>query len=84
MIAVAAEEDQDQEAAEEDHHLTQAAEAVTGDLADQGPAAIVGAEVAVMTVTDPQTVIRTTVLKNGTMMTSMTNQDARGSDHSSR
>ena len=68
---------------EEGHHLIQAVEAVTVDQADQGPAAIVGAEVAVMTVTDHQTVIRTTVLKNGTMMTSMTNQDAKGSDSGS-
>lgn len=84
MIAVAAEEDQDQEEAEEDHHLTQAVEAVTVDQADQGLAAIVGAEVAAMTVTDHQTDIRTTDLKNGTMMTSMTNQDAKGSDSGSR
>ena len=82
---IVAEEVPDLEEAEaEDHHLTQAVEAVTVDQVDQGPAAIVGAEVAVMTVTDPQTVIRTTVLKNGTMMTSMTNQDAKGSNQGSR
>lgn len=82
MIVVEEVPDQAEEE-EEDHHLTQVVEAVTVDQADQGPAAIVGAEVAVMTVTDHQTVIRTTVLKNGTMMTSMTNQDAKGSDSGS-
>ena len=82
MIVVEEVLDQEEEE-EEDHHLIQAVEAVTVDQADQGPAAIVGAEVAVMTVTDHQTVIRTTVLKNGTMMTSMTNQDAKGSDSGS-